>query len=68
MKTTSTMELAPVNQACHSASCLLHLAREEGDDGRETESPEAFLSFSFFWVGGRVIGFGIGREKGWCGN
>ena len=40
MKTTSTMELAPVNQACHSASCLLHLAREEGDDGDR----------SFFWA------------------
>jgi len=56
---TSAMELAPMNQAGHSASCLPPLAREEGDDGRETGSPEAFLFFSFFG-GGRVIGFGIG--------
>jgi len=42
-KTTLAMELAPANQAGHSASCLPPLAREEGDDGRETRSPEAFF-------------------------
>jgi hypothetical protein len=52
----------PANQAGHSA-CLPPLAREEGDDGRETGSPEAFFSL-FFLCRGRIIGFGIGREKG----
>jgi hypothetical protein len=50
----------PVNQAGHSA-CLPPLAREEGDDGRGDWESEGF--FSLFSCGGKIIGFGIGREK-----